>query len=665
MIHFCVLSRLKQRVLVLSPGMKMAFDPQTQTKIDQAKVFMVGAGGIGCELLKNLLLTGFRDIHLIDLDTIEVSNLNRQFLFRSEHVGKPKAQIAALAAEEMCPEARITWYHESVIQPKFNVKFFGQFNLVLNALDNSAARSHVNRMCLAANVPLVESGSSGYLGNCKVIIKGTTECFDCQPPIGQKTYPGCTIRNTPSEPIHCIVWAKHLFNQLFGEADPDQDVSPDSEDPAADPEAGLLSNGTHQEHWSTVAETNETVIAHLAVQQNGAHQLQNGSNGNEAKKGTSTRAKAVACGYNSIDLFQKLFHQDISYLLSMSKLWEKRRRPEVLDVHSILKQKDEEKVWGSSSTEEHEDKRLWSLKQNVIVFMRAVKALKETMDKIETLVWDKDDENAMDFVTACANLRATCFGITTQSRYDTKQMAGNIIPAVASTNAIVAGLIIFNAVKVLQNRVDECRNLILKTFRDAVPATSPKRRVRITGVSKLLEPVKDCVSCSERVETSLRLNLETTTIKDFQDKILKGYFKMAQPDVSLDDSSGTVIIDSEFELNNKDKPLTACKILDGTRLKCSDFLQEYDITITVNHADDLPEDTLFESSKDANVVLAAMPSQAPDARTTPAQKRKSADDLAEASAEELKRFKRQEKEHLGFGHVNENGFPDQFLEILE
>ena len=43
--------------------------------------------------------------------------------------------------------------------------------------------------------------------------------------------PGCTIRNTPSEPIHCIVWSKHLFNQLFGEADPDEDVSPDTEDP--------------------------------------------------------------------------------------------------------------------------------------------------------------------------------------------------------------------------------------------------------------------------------------------------------------------------------------------------------------------------------------------------------------------------------------------------
>lgn len=59
----------------------------------QARVLLVGAGGIGCELLKNLVLTGFGEIHIIDLDTIDLSNLNRQFLFRHEHIKKPKALV--------------------------------------------------------------------------------------------------------------------------------------------------------------------------------------------------------------------------------------------------------------------------------------------------------------------------------------------------------------------------------------------------------------------------------------------------------------------------------------------------------------------------------------------------------------------------------------------
>jgi len=59
----------------------------------QARILMVGAGGIGCELLKNLVLTGFGEIHIVDLDTIDLSNLNRQFLFRHEHIKKSKALV--------------------------------------------------------------------------------------------------------------------------------------------------------------------------------------------------------------------------------------------------------------------------------------------------------------------------------------------------------------------------------------------------------------------------------------------------------------------------------------------------------------------------------------------------------------------------------------------
>lgn len=120
------------------------------------------------------------------MDTIEVSNLNRQFLFRKSHVGQSKAkvsiqylaqapsflwsshrifnQVARDAVLKFRPHISITPYHANVKDPDFNVDFFKQFNVVLNGLDNLDARRHVNRLCLAAEVPLVESGTTGFLG---------------------------------------------------------------------------------------------------------------------------------------------------------------------------------------------------------------------------------------------------------------------------------------------------------------------------------------------------------------------------------------------------------------------------------------------------------------------------------------------------------------------
>jgi len=115
---------------------------------------------------------------------------------------------------------------------EFNQDYFRQFDVVLNALDNLAARRHVNRLCLAAGVPLVESGTEGFLGQVSAIKKGESECFECQPKPTPKSFPVCTIRSTPSAPIHCVVWAKtYLFMQLFGEPEEEEhaEIDPKAE----------------------------------------------------------------------------------------------------------------------------------------------------------------------------------------------------------------------------------------------------------------------------------------------------------------------------------------------------------------------------------------------------------------------------------------------------
>ncbi|KAJ8894256.1 hypothetical protein PR048_006868 [Dryococelus australis] len=527
------------------------FSEDLNTIIQKSKVLVVGAGGIGCELLKNLVFTGFENIVIVDMDTIEVSNLNRQFLFHKKHVGLPKAVVARESASRFNPNANIEAIHDSIIGDKYGNLFFRKFNLVINALDNTAARLYVSRQCVNADIPLIESGTAGYRGQVELIKKGLSECYACTPKLRQKTYANCTIRNTPSEPIHCIVWAKFLFNQLFGEEDEDEDISPDTADPEAAGDAAM-----------------ESLKA-------------------EAINRVSTRAWAKECSYDAKKLLQKLFVEDIKYLLSMKNLWEKRKPPLPLVLDKIP-----DEVAGSSKSESAPgltNHRLWSVAECVQIFTDAVNGLRkktESLKEGDYLVWDKDNKDDINFVAACSNIRMHIFGIGQKTCFDVKAMAGNIVPAIATTNAIVAGQIVIHALRVLEGRFNDCQTVYVRMY--------PNTKKQVIVPEKFLtKPSNQCYVCTDVNQVLLTVDVDTMTLKVFEDKVLKQHLGMSIPDV-MDACTGKIIISEDVECT-ENATLANMGIVDGSILTVDDLAQsDSKLTLTVYNYKPEGEDPDFK-----------------------------------------------------------------------
>lgn len=302
-------------------------------------IFIVGVGAIGCEYLKNLAEMGVKNITITDPDHIEKSNLNRQYLFRNCHIGEPKSKIAAKIIKEMYPNVDIKYMTTKVCENDgLDEKFYKQFDIVLNALDNMDARKYVDSQCVLHNIPLIDSGTLGTKGNVQIIVPHITESYSDTIDPSDDSIPMCTIKHFPTKLEHCVMWAKDLFTEIFLKDDK--------------------------------MEFDKFVNKYFV---------------NNIKK--------ILNKYP----FDKVDEKGNKFW-SLDKI-----RPHLIDYdYDNMKKYYQELI----------------------------------KDKCE---FDKDDDIHANFVTECSNVRAMCYDIETGNIHKIRGIAGKIIPAMATTTAVVAG----------------------------------------------------------------------------------------------------------------------------------------------------------------------------------------------------------------------------------
>ncbi|KAF5657938.1 ubiquitin-activating enzyme e1 [Fusarium heterosporum] len=565
-------------------GQIAVFGTEYQNKIANVKQFLVGAGAIGCEMLKNWAMIGLATgpegkIWVTDNDSIERSNLNRQFLFRSDDVGQMKSDRAALAVQRMNPdlEGHMITMKERVgaeTENVFNEDFWQNLDGVTNALDNVEARTYVDRRCVFFQKPLLESGTLGTKGNTQVVLPHLTESYSSSQDPPEKEFPMCTIRSFPNKIDHTIAWSKeYMFEKLFVKAP--QTVNLYLTQPQFI-ENALKQGGNQKETLETIRNyltterprTFEDCIAwaRQLFESEFSNKIQQllynfpkdseTSTGTPFWSGPKRAPDALKFDPNNPSHFGFIvaaanlhaFNYNIKspgtdrsiYLRELENVIVPDFTPDSnVKIQADDKEPVEPEAGGFDDNDEIE---------KLSASLPSPSSLSGF--QLVPVDFEKDDDSNhhIDFITACSNLRAENYKIEPADRHKTKFIAGKIIPAIATTTALVTGLVVLELYKIIDGKDDLEQykngfiNLALPFFGFSEPIASPKVEYQGTEGKVTLDKIWD------------RFEIEDITLQELLDT-----FKAKGLSISML-SSGVSLLYASFFPPSKLKERYAMKL---------------------------------------------------------------------------------------------------------
>ncbi|KAL6862642.1 E1 ubiquitin-activating protein [Amphichorda felina] len=495
-------------------GQIAVFGSEYQEKIANLKEFLVGAGAIGCEMLKTWAMMGLGTgpkgkIWVTDMDSIEKSNLNRQFLFRAPDVGNMKSDCAARAVQRMNPDlnGHIETLKERVgsdTEHIFTQAFWKNLDGVTNALDNVEAREYVDRRCVFFRKPLLDSGTLGTKGNTQVVLPDLTESYSSSRDPPEQSFPMCTIRSFPNRIEHTIAWAKeYMFERAFVKGP--QTVNLYLTQPNYI-ETTMKQEGNHQEMLETIRSFLTTerprsfedciAWARLQFETEFVNKIQQLLYNFPKDCKTSTGSPFWSGAKRAPDplKFDVSNPTHLGFIVAAANLHAFNygiKAPSndkdyyIRELSDVIVPDFTPASNVKIQVEENEN-------QNP-----AVDNDKAELDKIIAGIpdrtslagfeltpvdFEKDDDtnHHIDFITCCSNLRAENYKIEPADRHRTKFIAGKIIPAIATTTALVTGLVTLELYKVVDGKDDIEQykngfvNLALPFFGFSEPIASPQ-----------------------------------------------------------------------------------------------------------------------------------------------------------------------------------------------
>lgn len=478
------------------------FGKDMQEKICDLNYFIIGAGAIGCEMLKNWALMGVGCgekglIHVTDMDRIEKSNLSRQFLFRNSDINNFKSTTAAKAAQAMNPDLKIKAYQEKVASDTehlFGDDFYDKLSGVCTALDNVEARLYVDQRCVFYRLPMLESGTLGTKGNTQIVVPHLTENYGATRDPPEKSIPVCTLKNFPNQIQHTLQWARDWFEGEFKQSAEEVNAYL-SQTP--DQYLESLQPNTKAE---TVKKVRATLVderpanfedcvtwARLKFEELFNHQIrqllhnfppdQVTSSGTKFWSGSKRCPKVV-----SFDLDAKCEDAEmcnhLDFIVAAANL-----RAEMYGINGRTDKEYFQKVVKdiivpdftpadgvkiSATDEEEKQAAENAMDTGDSKAESIVAALPKPSElagfKLTPVDFDKDIDDHMLFVTSCSNLRAMNYSIPTEDTHRSRAIAGRIIPAIATTTALVTGLVCLELYKIVGTPRKE---LTLEAYKNA------------------------------------------------------------------------------------------------------------------------------------------------------------------------------------------------------